>query len=135
MKKYFFLLFLFIIYLVILLNNNDTKYVNLNQNIDNHILDITLNFDSGINSNDLNKIFSEYNKEYYIKEISLSDEKIELSCDSFLVCVIDIFELKDDNFYNKYIVNGFKIKNINFITYKDDIISFLDNKKINYTIN
>lgn len=135
MKKYFFLLFLFVMYLLISLNNNETKYVNLEQNIEDNILDVTLNFNNGINSNELNKIFSEYSKEYYIKEISLNNEKIELSCDSFLICINDIFELNDNAFYNKYIVNGFQIKNISFIAYKDEIISFLDNKKINYTIN
>lgn len=137
MKKYFFLLLLFIFYLTLYFSqNNNTKQVILYKTFtDDSIVNIELNFDNGINSNDLDAIFNKYNKEYYVKEINLNGECIELSCDNFSLCISDIFRLKDEEFYNKYVTTGFRIKDIKFIAYKDEIFSFLENESLSYLIN
>lgn len=136
MKKYFFLIFLFIICLILNLNDNSTeKVISYEEKSKEYIISINLDFNEGINSNKLNELFNKYDKEYYIRKISLNDEVLEISCKELSECIKETFNLKDNDFYNKYIVNGFKINNLNLIAYKDEIIPFLNNEKISYTID
>lgn len=136
MKKYLFLLFLFIVYLLLIIRNNTLSkpVVYYDKKYKNGVCDLTLEFNNGINSKDIDKLFSNYNNEYYIYSIGLKDKEIKLSCDNISNCLKSIFDQEDNVFGMLNINNGFRINKINFITDKEKIIKYLNANEIVYEI-
>ena len=135
MKKYLFLLFLFIIYLLLtIIVNSRTKPV-ISYNKENEsVISILLKFEDGINSKKLSDLFNSYNNEYYIYNIKLKNENIDLSCNHVDSCLEEIFSQEDNYFGMLNITNGFKINEVEFLAYKDEIFYFLDKNKLVYEI-
>lgn len=131
MKKYFFLLFLLLVYFFLKINVK-TKPVFINDETTNDVCKIKIVYENGKNSNDVKKIFDNYNNEYYIKKIIMDNNEYDVGCDTFDKCINQIVNT-DSSFENKYIVNGFKIKEIYFLAYKKNIISYLNKNDIIYT--
>ena len=133
MKKYVFLLFLFIIYLLINVKNNN-PVISYQNNNNKSVLDFTLSFETGINSNDLVKVFKEYDKDYYINEIYIDDKILDVSCTYLSKCIDEAFNLENEEFKIKYLIKGFKINKVNLIAYKDEIEPFLQKENISYSL-
>ena len=134
MKKYFFLFFLIIIYIFI--NSSRSEHAFLNTDNNYNIIDkMHISFNNGINSKKLISILNEYDYEYFIDKINIYNKDYDIKCNSIESCIKDLYNLFDDSFYDKYIMNGFKINNIDIIVKKDKFIEMLNNKNIAFTYN
>lgn len=134
MKKYFFLIILFIVYLILSSLNNTKQVLSITDaDNDSTVITVRLNFTDGINSKRVTNLLDNYNKEYYIKNM-IGKFNYDVSCTNIKICIDNVFKDKDDEFYNKYISTGFLINSIELIAYKEEILTFLDNNGILYTI-
>lgn len=129
MKKYLFLLFLFVIYLIIIIKPKTSNVFLSNEMNKNGVSSYTINFDLGINSNDLKKIFDLYDNDFLITNIN----DFNVKCSNFNDCIKEIYEQENISFEINYLINGFKINSIEIITY-DDINNFLFENKIVHSI-
>ncbi len=128
-KKYLFLLVLFIIYLILKVNaQEETMPVFSYDNEQRSIKNITIRFENGINSTELSNKFKEYENDYLISGIKLDDREFNLECNDIEQCLNDIFCLEDKDFNQKYLLNGFKINEVNFISYDDSGTSMLSDE-------
>lgn len=136
MKKYLFLLFLFIVYLLLIFRNDisSKQVISYDDEHKNSICDITLEFDGGISSKDINELFDNYNDQYYIYNIGLNNKEIKLSCTEIVNCLKNVFEQEDNIFSMLNIYNGFKINKIDLIADKKEIIKYLNENDVVYKI-
>ena len=128
MKKYFFLIALVIIYFVII--GNKSKPVFLNTDSYKIIDKIHIKFRSGINSKRLIDIMNRYDLEYYVNNMNVYNKDYEAKCNKIDNCINDIYSLFDDRFYDKYIVNGFRINSIDIITDRYEFTNLLNSENI-----
>ncbi|MEG2311638.1 MAG: hypothetical protein RSB72_02955 [Bacilli bacterium] len=135
MKKYFFLLFLFIIYLIII--NTKTKEVNIETNdvLNKNVIEVTINFINGINSKKLGDTFENYNREVKFKKIETNNDVYDLSCNKISSCQKEILDTFEDEKNFLYLTNGLLIKKVNLVSYKEDLVKFLEYNKFDYKIN
>ena len=129
MKKYLFLLFLFVIYLIIIIKPKTSNVFLSNEMNKKSVSSYTINFDLGINSNDLKKIFDSYDNDFLITNIN----DFYVKCSNFDDCIKDIYMQENISFETNYLINGFKINSIEIIAY-DDINSFLVKNEIIHSI-
>ena len=135
MKKYLFLLFMLVVYILLLIRNNTKNVANFNNlSNNNSTINIDIYFENGINSKKLVDEFKNYNYEYLIKNINIGNNSINLNCKLIEKCINNIYDMNDDDFYNKYIANGFRIEKLTIITDKNHIINYLKNKDYLYRI-
>ena len=135
MKKYLFLLFMLVVYILLLIRNNTKNVANYNNlSNNNSTINIDIYFENGINSKKLVDEFKNYNYEYLIKNINIGNNSINLNCKLIEKCINNIYDMNDDDFYNKYIANGFRIEKLTIITDKNHIINYLKNKYYLYRI-
>ena len=135
MKKYLFLLFMLVVYILLLIRNNTKNVANYNNlSNNNSTINIDIYFENGINSKKLVDEFKNYNYEYLIKNINIGNNSINLNCKLIEKCINNIYDMNDDDFYNKYIANGFRIEKLTIITDKNHIINYLKNKDYLYRI-
>ena len=130
MKKYLFLLFLFCFYLS-LINHPKTKQTLSYDNNEKGIILCNVNFNNGINSNNLVNLLNSYQDEFLINMIN----DIKVSCNEVDICIKQVYEQMDYDFESDYIANGFKINTIKIITSSEKINKFLNKNKLNYYIN
>ena len=135
MKKYLFLLGLFILYLFLNFNNKTEPVLSENNRYDNGVSEVTIKFDTEINCNNLEKKFSAYENDYYVKQMVIKDKTINISCNDFKKCIDDVYEEENNIFLINYISNGFSVKEVTFLAYTDEIITFLNTNDFNYTLN
>ena len=135
MKKYLFLLGLFILYLFLNFNNKTEPVLSENNRYDNGVSEVTIKFDTEINCNNLEKKFSAYENDYYVKQMVIKDKTINISCNDFKKCIDDVYEEENNIFLINYISNGFSVKEVTFLAYTDEIIPFLNTNDFNYTLN
>ena len=76
-----------------------------------------------------------YNKEYYVYALKVNDNKINLSCDLIDDCINEVYDEENNLFYLKYLTSGFKVDEIEFIAYKDEVLPFLNKNNLAYKIN
>ena len=135
MKKYLFLLFMLVVYILLLIRNNTKNVANYNNlSNNNSTINIDIYFENGINSKKLVDELKNYNYEYLIKNINIGNNSINLNCKLIEKCINNIYDMNDDDFYNKYIANGFRIEKLTIITDKNHIINYLKNKDYLYRI-
>lgn len=137
MKKYLFLLFLFGFYLGLCLYkenvvSNVVSYKDIKINETN---EFNIQFKNKINSYELNKMFSDFNFNYYITSLYINEDNTDIKCSDFNNCVKDVFSINDNYFYHKYIASGFNIDGFSIIAVSNDLISFLELNNLNYTIS
>lgn len=135
MKKYLFLLFLFFVFLVLKLQNREIYALSYNDISNSYVVDLNLNFKSGINSNKLIELLNDYEDEYYIYMINYNTNISNITCSIVKECINDIYNIEDNKFIDNYLTNGFVIKNIKLLSYKDKILPFLEENNISYEIN
>lgn len=135
MKKYLFLLGLFILYLFLNFNNKTEPVLSENNRYDNGVSEVTIKFNEEINCNNLEKKFSDYENDYYVKQMVIKDKTINISCNDFKKCIDDVYEEENNIFLINYISNGFSVKEVTFLAYTDEIIPFLNTNDFNYTLN
>lgn len=135
MKKYLFLLGLFILYLFLNFNNKTEPVLSENNRYDNGVSEVTIKFNEEINCNNLEKKFSAYENDYYVKQMVIKDKTINISCNDFKKCIDDVYEEENNIFLINYISNGFSVKEVTFLAYTDEIIPFLNTNDFNYTLN
>lgn len=128
MKKYLFLLFLLLIYFILLLFPKTNKVLSYDDE-QTGIINVILNYDSGINSKDLKLFFDGYNKEYYVFKIDINNNETSVSCSDFEKCISDVYKMSDNDFETNYMATGFRINKVYFIAYKDEIEPYLIDKK------
>lgn len=131
MKKYLFLLFLFFVYLMLVSFPKTTKVLSYDDK-KYGVVNVTMSFEDGINSNDLKLLFDNYNKEYQVYNINVRDGDILVSCSDFDNCLKVVYELNNKDFEISYVVNGFRVNNVSFLAYKEEIDKYLYNKGIVY---
>lgn len=133
MKKYILLLFLFFVYIILSINNNKTALVstqNSNSSVD--VLDIE--FVKGINSNNLKNILEKYKYDYLINKFFLNKNEVTMKCNNISNCIDDFLSTNyNDNYYD-YLLNGFKIKKISIVTYKEEFTRLLKDNDVSYII-
>lgn len=134
MKKYLFLLGLFILYLFLNFNNKTEPVLSENNRYDNGVSEVTIKFNEEINCNNLEKKFSAYENDYYVKQMVIKDKTINISCNDFKKCIDDVYEEENNIFLINYISNGFSVKEVTFLAYTDEIIPFLNTNNFNYTL-
>lgn len=136
MKKYFFLLFLFIIYLCLVINNKTLvePVISYDDKYKDGVCDVTLEFEEGINSNHLVNLFNSYNDEYYIYGLSLKNKNLKLSCTNIENCIKNVYEQEDEFFSLINISSGFKVEEINFLAYENEVIKYLDDNNLAYKL-
>lgn len=134
MKKYLFLLVLFIIYIGLLLFDDKSNDVVVLEDLQKGAYKVSIEFDNGINSNDLKALFDDYDKNYFVYLFLLNNKRLDLSCDSIEQCIKNVYDVNDNDFYLKYVTNGFKIDEVELIAYKDEILSFLNKNNLTYKL-
>lgn len=134
MRKYLFLLFLFLIYIICILTPHTNKVSN--EVIDDYgLVSVFIEYDKGVNSFELQKVFDNYNDSYYITNFNInSNDDVLVSCSDFDKCVNDIYTIYDYDFETKYIASGFKINSVSFLAYKDNIEKYLSKYNVAYKI-
>lgn len=135
MKKYLFLLLLFIIYLILLQLSDEDEVISYDELNTGSAVNVLVSFENGINSNNLSTLFNNYNKEYYVYALKVNDDKINLSCDLIDDCINEVYDEENNLFYLKYLTSGFKVDEIEFIAYKDEVLPFLNKNNLAYKIN
>ncbi len=135
MKKYLFLLALFIIYLILIFRNDSMPVLSYKNRYDDNVSKVTLNFESGINSNKLKTIFSKYTNDYFIYNIKINNEYIGLSCTNVDTCLKNIYDEQDISFNTVYMANGFNVKELELLAYTDEILTFLKENNLSYKLN
>lgn len=135
MKKYLFLLFLFFFYIILIARPKTKEVVLYDDTNKSDVVILTLKFENGINSKDLNKIFELYDKEYFITKINTKSNDILVSCDKFSDCINDIYAQKESKFEEDTIASGFKIDKLTIISHNDYITSFLKKYDISYEVS
>lgn len=133
MKKYLFLLFLFCIYILLIIFPKADEVVSYNNVSTGSVVNLSLEFENGINSMNLNNLLNSYDEKYLIKKINIEDTNVNVLCDEFNKCVNQIYEQMNSDFEQKYLISGFKISSIDMISDKDYITNFFDNKNITYS--
>ncbi len=135
MKKYLFLIGLFILYLILIINHDSTKEMVLYKNDYNQsVIDVTAKFNTGINSKKLINLFDDIKSNYYVYKISYDDKSIKTSCNKIEDCIYDIYDEESNLFDTIYLVNGFSIKDVSFLSDTNNIITFLDDNDIKYDL-
>lgn len=132
-RKYLFLLFLFLVYIICILTPHNNKVSN--DVIDDYgaVVSVFIEYDKGVNSFELQKLFDNYNDSYYIINFNInSNDDVLVSCDNFDMCVNDIYTVYDSDFETKYIASGFKINSVSFLAYKENIEKYLSKYNIAY---
>lgn len=135
MKKYLFLLFLFIVYVFLMIRNYSVPAVSYENRYDDNILNITINFENGINSKSLKTMFDDYKKDYYIYSMKIKNDDVKLSCAYINDCLNEIYKEEDNIFNIMYGASGFKIDSVNLLAYKNEIENFLNMNNLSYKLN
>ncbi len=134
MKKYLFLLFLLIIYLVLIKIPKTINVLSYDDNEKTGVVTVVIDYKNGINSNDLILFLNNYNNEYYVSNLKISNHEVSVSCDDFNYCVNEVYEYFDKKFLLDHLTTGFKVVSISFIAYKDEVEKYLQNNKVDYEI-
>lgn len=132
MKKYLFLLFLLLIYFILLLFPKTNNVLSYDDNGEKGVISVVINYDNGINSNDLKTFFDKYNKEYYVLKMEVNSDELLVSCSDFSSCISDVYKINDNDFEINYISTGFRINKVYFIAYKEEIEPYLNSKNVIY---
>ncbi len=134
MKKYLFLIGLFVVYLILSFNNKSVPVLSYQNKYDDGVSTINIIFNDGINSKRMSDLFSKYKNEYYVEQIKLNSEEVSVSCTNINDCLNKIYDERSELFNVLYMPNGFSIKGISLLAYTDEIIPFLDQNNLIYTI-
>lgn len=132
MKKYLFLLLLLIIYLMLISFPKTAKVTYYDNKKNSSIVTVMLNYENGINSKDLEKLFENYSKEYYVTKLKVNKKELDVSCSNITSCIDNVYKLSDPDFETNYIATGFKINKIYFLAYKQEIEKYLKAKDVTY---
>lgn len=135
MKKYLFLLCLFIVYLILIGRNSTTEVISYDDKHNDGVIDVSIKFENGINSNKLNGLFKKYKQEYYVHGINTKKNKFNVSCYKIDECLKDIYNQEDNLFDANYVTHGFSINELNVMAYSDEMILFLNENNLEYKIN
>ena len=132
MKKYLFLLFLFILYIILITYHESKPVISYDNVHDYGVSSYNIIFEDGINSNKLIELFNNYDDEYLVTSIILSDKNnYKLSCNFIKTCISNINEQETEEFKINHI-NGFNISNITLISNSNKITNFLNSNDIYY---
>ena len=126
---------LFIIYLILLQLSDENEVISYDELNTGSAVNVLVSFENGINSNNLSTLFNNYNKEYYVYALKVNDNKINLSCDLIDDCINEVYDEENNLFYLNYLTSGFKVDEIEFIAYKDEVLPFLNKNNLAYKIN
>lgn len=129
-KKYLFLLLLLIIYVMISLKPKTVKVLSYEDKNKSGVLPVVINYETGENCNDLKKFFDLYKNEYFVSSLIINDNEIPVSCTNFDVCIKQVYEYFDNDFETKYMATGFRINEVHFIAYKENIKEYLSENNI-----
>lgn len=133
-KKYLFLFVLFLVYVILKTKLQVMPVLSYKDKFDQDVLEVTLNFTNGINSESLKNIFSNYNDEVFFHSIKTMNSSLEISSSNIDDVINMVYEQEDELFYISHITSGFKIEEITLLAYKDEIIPFLDENDLIYTL-
>lgn len=127
---------LFIIYLSIIFKSNDIMpALSYEDKYNENVVNITANFETGINSKNIVELFNTISGNYYIYELSLNNERLSVSCVDIKDCITDIYNQENNLFEMLYITNGFSVKEVSFLAYASDAYPFLEKNNIVYKLN
>ncbi|MEG2621169.1 MAG: hypothetical protein RSA10_03705, partial [Bacilli bacterium] len=117
--------------------NTKTKEVNIETNdvLNKNVIEVTINFINGINSKKLGDTFENYNREVKFKKIETNNDVYDLSCNKISSCQKEILDTFEDEKNFLYLTNGLLIKKVNLVSYKEDLVKFLEYNKFDYKIN
>ncbi len=135
MKKYLFLLALFIIYLILIFRNDSVPTLSYQNRYDDNVSRVTIEFENGINSNNLKTLFYKYTKDYFIYNVKVNNEYISLSCTNIDSCLKGIYDEQSISFNIIYITNGFNVKELELLAYTGEILEFLNENNLTYRLN
>lgn len=130
MKKYLFLLLLLIIYVMISLKPKTVKVLSYEDKNKSSVLPVVISYEVGENSNDLKNFFDSYNDEYYVSLLNVNDNDISVSCTNFDKCIKQVYEYFDNDFEVNHMATGFKIDEVHFIAYKEEVKEYLAKNKV-----
>ena len=129
-KKYLFLLLLLIIYVTISLKPRTVKVLSYEDKTKSGVLPVVISYETGENCNDLKEFFDLYKDEYYVSSLNVNDNEIPVSCTNFNTCIKQVYEYFDNDFEVKYMATGFKINEVRFLAYKENIKGYLSENSI-----
>lgn len=115
--------------------NSTADVISYDDKHNDGVIDVSIEFEKGINSNELNGLFKNYEQEYYVYGINTEKKEFNVSCADIEECLKDVYKQEDNLFDAKYITIGFSLNELNIIAYTDEIISFLNENNLTYKIN
>ena len=130
MKKYLFLMFLFIVYLWVSNVSVTKPVISYEEPLKSSVRNVLIKFNNGINSKNLSNLFISYDDDYYVEKIN----NTFVSCDEINSCLKIIYDEKNEEFSNVYLANGFRVNEVNILTYLESIKTFLEANDINYEL-
>ncbi len=130
MKKYLFLMFLFIVYLWVSNVSVTKPVISYEEPLESSVRNVLIKFNNGINSKNLSNLFISYDEDYYVEKIN----NTFVSCDEINNCLKIIYDEKNEEFSNVYLANGFRVNEVNILTYLESIKTFLEANDINYEL-
>lgn len=130
MKKYLFLMFLFIVYLWVSNVSVTKPVISYEEPLKSSVRNVLIKFNNGINSKNLSNLFISYDEDYYVEKIN----NTFVSCDEINSCLKIIYDEKNEEFSNVYLANGFRVNEVNILTYLESIKTFLEANDINYEL-
>lgn len=134
MKKYLFLLFLLVFYFILIITPETTNVLSYDDKEKVGVVTVVIDYKNGVNSNDLVLFLNNYNNEYFVTDLKISNYEIPVSCEEFNECINEVYEYFDKEFLLNHLTTGFKVDSISFIAYKDEVEKYLQDNKVDYEI-
>ena len=123
-------MFLFIVYLWVSNVSVTKPVISYEEPLESSVRNVLIKFNNGINSKNLSNLFISYDEDYYVEKIN----NTFVSCDEINNCLKIIYDEKNEEFSNVYLANGFRVNEVNILTYLESIKTFLEANDINYEL-
>lgn len=121
---------LFIVYLWVSNVSVTKPVISYEEPLESSVRNVLIKFNNGINSKNLSNLFISYDEDYYVEKIN----NTFVSCDEINSCLKIIYDEKNEEFSNVYLANGFRVNEVNILTYLESIKTFLEANDINYEL-